>query len=382
MESFLTWISLILIPLIGMYAAYILFYYRGLTKLSNGTNLHQHTTTVIIPARNEENNIHFCIEALLKQTYPSNLFTIVVIDDQSTDNTAKVVNEFVIHHPERIKLISIQERPKNISPKINALKLGIEHSTSDLILTTDADCWTSENWISSTVSFFEENVGVTTGLTVYADSKTISPLFRGMQYLDFISYTAIGAGGIGMNALNTCNGSNMAFRRSAFESIGGFESLSHLNTGDDSLLAQKIVQTKKWDARFVQSPNSFVTTHAVSTWKEFFHQRMRWAGQTTEYPPLTLLFMINTFLLYLGLTVAVPLTLLTWNAIPWIVLGIKFFVDYLIMRKFTMLTHTQAAMRYFLPMAVIHIPVIVFSVFGGFFGQFRWKDQTMSRTAS
>ena len=381
METLLTILSYLLVLLIVVYSCYILMYYRGLSKLSAGKNDQHYSVSVIVPARNEENNIAQCLLALLHQDYPADKIHLIVVDDQSTDNTTKIVNEYIGKYPGRISLVQVSKRHPNISPKINALKIGITNSTTEILFTTDADCWASPLWISSTIAQFEKNVGVVTGLTVYARSENVSPIFRGIQFLDFISYTAVGAGGIGMNSINTFNGSNMAFRRTAYDEISGFDSLAHLNTGDDSLLAQKIVRTKKWKAGFTLNPDSFVTTHAVPTWKEFFYQRMRWAGQTTEYPAGTLFFMGCTFLMYIGLSVSLPLTIFSWNGIPWIIVAAKFGVDYMIMRKFTILTKTEEALRFFLPTAIVHIPVILFSVFGGFFGQFRWKERTVSRTA-
>ncbi len=370
-----------LLPLMTVYVIYIFYYSRGLSKLSGGKNMEHYFVTIIVPARNEEQNISRCLDSLLAQDYPQNKYSVIVVDDCSTDSTRTIVEKYSRNHPGKVSFIEVSQRDPSISPKINALNRGIAASSSEIIVTTDADCIASINWISSMVAHFEQGVGIVTGLTTYESSKNISKMFHGIQFLDFISYTSVGAGTIGMGKVNTCNGSNMAFYRKAFDEIHGFSSLAHLNTGDDSLLAQKIVQTKNWKIKFAIDPFSYVSTSAVDTWKDFFHQRMRWAGQTTEYPGATLFFMIPTFIMYMILFVTIPMTIVSWSIIPWLTLGVKFSMDYFIMKKFCRITHTEYALRYFIPTAIIHIPVILFSVFGGFFGQFTWKERTISRAA-
>jgi cellulose synthase/poly-beta-1,6-N-acetylglucosamine synthase-like glycosyltransferase len=381
MNEFFAILSVLLVPLLLVYAGYLLFYFRGFSLLTGGRNVSTPSVTVIIPARNEEKNIRRCLESLVRQDYPKELFEIIVVDDGSSDGTAGIVEEFSGSHSHRITCLPLKTRSTRISPKINALSAGIEISTGDILATTDADCTVSENWISSLAAHFEETVGVVTGTTVYAKSESLSRLFLGIQFLDFISYTAVGAGSIGQDTVSTCNGSNMAFRRKAFNDIGGFDSFSHLNTGDDSLLGQKITASKKWKAKFIVDPFSSVTTQPAASWKEFFSQRMRWAGQTTEYPAGTLIFMINTFLLYILLFISIPASIVTGTIVPIGVWIVKSAADYSIMRKFCRLTKTEEALRYFLPTALIHIPVILYSVFGGFFGRFTWKDRTIGRTA-
>src|ERR1035437_4165470 len=51
--------------------------------------------SVIIAARNEEKNIRNCIESIFKQSYPANLFEVIVVDENSTDSTADIVNSFM-----------------------------------------------------------------------------------------------------------------------------------------------------------------------------------------------------------------------------------------------------------------------------------------------
>lgn len=379
METAIEYASYGLFVLLVVYLRQIAHFYRGLSFLSAGENSVIHSVTVIIPARNEEERIGRCLHALMRQDYPTEKLTIIVIDDQSTDRTAEVVTDAAQSSRFPITLFKSEQTSTIRNPKIRALTLGIQHSLSEIIVTTDADCTAGPHWISSINSYFEERVGVVTGLTVYEYDSRISRLFWGIQFLDFISYTAIAAGAIGLGKVLVGNGSNMAFRIQAFDESGGFDTLTHVNTGDDSLLAQKIVESGSWKARFASDGDARVITRPAITIREALHQRMRWVGQTAYYPPYMMFFMICTFILFVELTVLLPMSLFTGNNLPWIILLLLFTADYFMMKRFTILTSTGETMKYFLPTAFIHIPYILIATVGGYFFSFEWKDREFKK---
>src|SRR6185436_883472 len=105
--------------------------------------------SVIIPARNEEENIGKLLSSIEKQTYPSHLFEVIVVDDHSTDNTVAVVNSYSF-----AKLIKLEFDNIN-SYKKKAIESGIAAASGDLIVTTDADCIVPGNWLKTFASFKE-----------------------------------------------------------------------------------------------------------------------------------------------------------------------------------------------------------------------------------
>ncbi len=378
-DVILTYASYIMVALLLVYVHRILYFYIGLTRLRSGSNVHLPAVTVIIPARNEEHNIIRCLQSLAQQQYPADKISIIVVDDHSTDRTFSEVQLFSASSPVPIIIVPVTIYQEITSPKLRALAHGLLHTPASIIMTTDADCTAPPGWVSSIVSAFNDRVGVVTGLTVYEKPKNLSMLFWGIQFLDFLSFSSIAAGSIGMGKTLIANGSNMAFRREAFDESGGFERFMHVNSGDDSLLAQNITAQGTWRAHFALQPEATITTRPAMTVKEFLHQRLRWVGQTAYYPAAMMFFMICTFLLFIGLAVTLPLTLVAWSSLPWLVFLGKIVTDYFMMKRFTSITRTDSVMKYFLPTAFIHIPYILIATIGGYFFSFEWKDRSLKK---
>ena len=383
MRDFLTFIWFAILILGAVYVVQILIFIRGLSHLQSGIGDRLYSVAVVVAARNEELHIEKCVRSLLEQDYPPDKYTITVVDDQSTDRTADIVNHLAIENS-AVHLLQLHGHPSGISPIINAINEAIKKTSSEIILRTDADCVVGSHWLSSMVRHFDETVGVISGLTLIKNTQNISSLFFGFQFIDLFSQTACGAGAIGMNAPNNCNGSNMGFRRTAFHDVGGFGSMATINSGSDSLLAQRIAATPHWKMRFAYEPETHVTTLPVASWRQLLQQRMRWAGHTPHYRTSTLVFLVASFLFYFLVFLFMPISIFYFPivSVPFAVLLIKFIVDYWIIFKFSKLTKVVGLMKYFIVSELIHFPVILTAVFGSFFGSFVWKGRRMKREIS
>ena len=85
------------ISLFALYSILILYYCTGWQELKPYSQPNQEAFTkisLIIPARNEEENIGKLLSSIERQTYPKHLYEVIIIDDHSTDNTATIVNAF------------------------------------------------------------------------------------------------------------------------------------------------------------------------------------------------------------------------------------------------------------------------------------------------
>src|SRR5687767_14978250 len=118
-----------------LYSLLIIYYWLtwgSIRDFKPSSSLPQTRISVIIPARNEEKNIGLLLDALQKQSYPAELFEVIVIDDNSGDQTAAVVRQYPA-----VKLIQLPQAEIN-SYKKKAIETGIAVATGELIVTTDA----------------------------------------------------------------------------------------------------------------------------------------------------------------------------------------------------------------------------------------------------
>jgi len=155
-------IILLIAALLMMAYVILLFHYRKSWQTipdfiipENSDSRNGTFISVIVAARNEEKNIGNLIAAIQKQNYHPHLFELIIVDDHSTDKTADVIKPFLSN---QIQLIALNVSDKTtVAYKKNAIDIGIKNSKGELIITTDADCIMSENWLSTIAAFYEQH---------------------------------------------------------------------------------------------------------------------------------------------------------------------------------------------------------------------------------
>lgn len=258
--------------------------------------------SIIIPARNEEQNIALCLQSVLDQTYPANLFEIIVVDDHSTDNTAEIVESF---NKENVHCIFLKDFvTDNLnSYKKKAIEIAITQSTGELIVTTDADCYMGNNWLQTIASFYEtyKPAFIVAPVAINCNNRFLA-IF---QALDFMTLQGITGASVYKKMHSMCNGANLAYEKIAFKEVGGFKGIDNIASGDDMLLMHKIYQRYPDRILFLKSKEAIVQTKPMDTWKGFFNQRIRWASKADKYDDkrilmvLILVYFFNLLLLLL-----------------------------------------------------------------------------------
>jgi glycosyltransferase involved in cell wall biosynthesis len=155
--------SIFCILLTVAYLAIMTMYWLGWRKLKGYQLPKNHVSktfiSVLIPARNEAENIGTCLESILVGNFPKTHYEIIVIDDYSEDETAQIVLNYSKNHA-NIRLIKLSEHQNpeeiNFSPKKKAIEIAIKQAKGTLIVTTDADCVVLPDWLSLIVGAFEE----------------------------------------------------------------------------------------------------------------------------------------------------------------------------------------------------------------------------------
>jgi cellulose synthase/poly-beta-1,6-N-acetylglucosamine synthase-like glycosyltransferase len=299
-------IFILLLFLFTLYCMLILYYRRG-WKMIPAFKAGGNPTTkisVIIPARNEEDNISHCIDSMLAQTYPKGLFEVLVVDDHSTDRTAEIVSQY----KGNIKLTRLQDLiggDKLNSFKKKAIETAVKKATGELIVCTDADCVVLPNWLQTIAAFYEKEKPQFIAAPVAIDcGNNFIEIF---QALDFMTLQGITGASVHRNIHSMCNGANLAYTKKAFEEVGGFAGIDHIASGDDMLLMHKIYKRHPGKIRFLKAGEAIVQTAPVRTIAEFFSQRVRWASKATSYEDkrisrvLMIVYLFNVALVVLPL---------------------------------------------------------------------------------
>jgi len=355
-----------------IYLFYLRLFYSGLKKEDIELDYKKKKVSVIIAARNEEKNIPFLLTSLMNQTYPKELFEVIVVDDDSSDRTAEVVLQFK-EKWDNIHLVKTENRQQVTSPKKNALSHGINASSGDIIICTDADCVVGKFWIESIVSYFNEDTQMVCGFSrTRINDWNKAALSQKFEHYDFLVMMFAAAGAISSQKYFSCTGQNLAYKRKAFEDVGGFEKIKHLISGDDVNLMQ-LFRHQNFNIRFAFSPHSFVLTKPIEKLVQLLNQRSRWASnmkwQVMMNPDFFVYLMSVFFLAFL------PIVLLFFHwKIGVGILLIKALFDFLFIKEGYRIFPSEKARKIFFPFWFILQPVYIFVVtFLGILNIFKWE---------
>ena len=240
------------------------------------------SVSVVVAARDEEENIENLLHALLNQNYPPSKFQVIISNDFSSDATASLCTGMEHKFQQcGIQFFLVNPSENQTSGKKAALERAITKATGKLILTTDADCIVSPDWIASYAAKYAETAAsMITGFIKIKESKS---LFANMQAIDVLSLSGVGATSVISNKPLMCNGANLAFTKEAFIDAGGYNYGADQPGGDDTYLMLKIKQRFPGKIVFNNDPGSIVTTGAQPDLKNFIWQRIRWASKVKYY---------------------------------------------------------------------------------------------------
>jgi cellulose synthase/poly-beta-1,6-N-acetylglucosamine synthase-like glycosyltransferase len=229
----------------------------------------QPIVSVVIAARNEQRHLAECLESVLHQSYPIDHFEVIVVNDQSTDRTELICQEFAGRFP-NFGYLTAQE-DQQLRGKTNALDQGVQRARGEIILITDADCEVPTTWVEWTAKRYVESVGIVGGITL----QKATSWFDGMQSLDWAFLLGVAASSISLRIPLSTIGNNLSFRKSAYEDVGGYRKIPFSVT-EDFMLFQAIVSSKKWDYLCPIDPRILVLSQPCSTWQDLYRQKHRW----------------------------------------------------------------------------------------------------------
>ena len=373
-------IEIIVLGLLTIFTIYYVYFILririGLLSLRYAPTANiQPVLTVIVAARDEDKSIDQCLQSLVQQTYPSNKYEIIVVDDGSTDKTASIVHSFSQRYS-NVHLLSLPAgTERGMGRKPLAIAKGIDQAAGEIILTTDADCIAPPKWVEIMANHFEDSVVFVAGPVLEQSSAN---LFSKLEQLEFLGLITTGAGLIGLGEPIICNGANLAYKKSAFISVGGFG--DHGNSNDDESLMNKMVQRNTGRIVFAPESDAVIITRSSNTLTSFLRQRIRWANKRGHYEDkIILLKLVSLYLYFLSITLTVLLIPLEQQLLLPVVLsfGGKVLVDFLTLRSGARMFLQRVPIFYFLIAELLHVPYIVITAALGQVSSMNWKGRTI-----
>ena len=229
------------------------------------------TATIIVAARNEENNILRTLHSLDKLKYPEGKLEIIIVDDNSTDLTGHLINEFIKDKPIFKKISTSGQKKYNLVGKTNALAIALDVAKGEVILTTDADIIVKPSWAMTIASHYHKSVAIVNGFT----SQEPSSLWGGIQAIDFMYLQTVASSTINLGLPVSCIGNNMSFLKKAYEEVGGYENLPFSVTEDLNLM-MAIHSLKKYKIIYPLNTDAMNLSLPCPDLLSLIRQKKRW----------------------------------------------------------------------------------------------------------
>lgn len=314
---------------------YYLFIYSRLAlhKPVGKSKTQQHPVSVIVCARDEDENLARHLPGLLVQHYPSS-YEVIVVNDNSVDDSKYILQELKKTFKDRLHVVELTQEAKLITGKKYPLSVGIKEARHEIMLLTDADCVpASENWIARMQEAYDDSTEIVIGYGAYHKAPgLLNKLIRFETFhsaLQYLSYALAGIPYMGV-------GRNLSYKKGLFFRKKGFSSINHIPGGDDDLFINKSANRK--NTRVMTDPQAFTLSIPKKTFRSWYNQKNRHYSTSRYYKLLHKfllgLYGITGFLFY-------PLLALTAIFYSWqyalILYGIKMFIQaviwYITMKK-------------------------------------------------
>lgn len=277
--------------------------------------------SVIVCAKNEEENVAKFIPLLAEQNYPD--FEIVLIDDASSDTTLDIFEGFEKQYS-NIRLVKVENNEAFWGNKKYALTLGIKAAKKEYLLFTDADCYpTSKEWITAMSSQFTMQKTIVLGYGGY-EKITNSLLNKIIRFetlltaIQYFSWAKIGNPYMGV-------GRNLAYKKDEFFNVNGFINHIQVRSGDDDLFINEAATSK--NTTIAYNPESFTYSKPKTTFKDWLIQKRRHIATANHYKKIDQL-QLGVFYCSQLLFIILPIILLSFQ-FQWILVLSLLFVRYL-----------------------------------------------------
>lgn len=373
-----------LLILFGLYFICMLTLVLGFRRISTFDGIMNVPTThfsLVIPFRNEAENLPSILKSISNLNYPPNLYEVLFVNDDSEDGS----EEIIFHHIQKgeISIQLIQNKRLSNSPKKDAITEAIYHSKFAWIVTTDADCELPKNWLKTLDAFIQvqsqkgsknETVMVC-GPVIYKSDNSFIQYF---QQMDGFSLQTVTIGSFGLKIPILSNGANLAYRKDAFLAVNGFSGNNHIASGDDIFLMEKIKKAFPQGIKFLKSLDALVSTKPQHSWGKIINQRIRWASKTSKQKSLISIFLgILVVLINLSfLLIPCAIVFDFQNVLFYLfILLIKILSDLMVIQHSASFFGRGISLRKFLALPFAYATIVIIVFFRSLIGKYSWKGR-------
>lgn len=333
--------------------------------------------SIVVPFRNEAENLPQLFSSLEKLQYPVNLYEILLVDDASSDDSAAICENF---RNKNLQLnISVLKNENLQAAKKGAIETAVNFTAKKYILTTDADCTVPPQWLQEMNSFIlESNAKLVAAPVVFKNEKSALSIF---QTIDFMSLQAATIGGFGVEKAFMCNGANFCYEKKAFLEFNGFSGNEKIASGDDVFLLQKM-QAAGLKIGYLKSRKAIVESLPQKIWKDLINQRMRWAAKASAYKSSfgkfvgIVVFLMNFSLLVGGIAAVL-------REIPsqtfFLIFLFKFNVDFMLIYKAAVFFKNEKVLKNYFWCSFLYPVFSSYIALISLFTGYSWKGRNFRR---
>jgi glycosyltransferase involved in cell wall biosynthesis len=379
--------------ILALYCVLIIAFIIGFDKVEHFKPVSSAPKTkfsIVIPFRNEAQALPVLIKSLKQNKYPSDKFELIFVDDDSKDDSVKIINDFLDKpldeaclersRKARPDIQILKNNRKSGSPKKDAVETAINQANFDWILTTDADCHIAQDWLQTFDAFIQQyQPKLIAAPVTYSVDKTLLEQF---QLLDLLSLQGSTIGGFGIDKPFMSNGANLCYEKQAFFAINGFKGNEHVASGDDIFLLEKMTDKYPDKVYFLKSDTVIITTKPERTLKKLFSQRIRWAAKATSYKNnFSKLVSIAVFSMNLLLILFFLGSIMGYYAWQFfiIVFLIKFCLDFMLLFKTAIFFKQQSVLKHYFWSSLVYPIFIIFIALSSFTSNYSWKGRTYKK---
>jgi biofilm PGA synthesis N-glycosyltransferase PgaC len=255
--------------------------------------------SIIIPFRDEEHTIVKCLESLMEQDFPKELLELILVDDNSEDDTKQLAENLL--HARNFTYQLLDLKTYNLSGKKVAIELAVNKASGTIIITRDADTYTkSTRWLKSIAYEF---VIAKPKLLLAPVILTGTSFIQLFQRFENLAISSIGYAFAKNKLPFVCSGANLAYRKDSFLQVNPYKDNLHIASGDDMFLLQGFIDAKL-KVSTIKNPCAIAYTKAEKDVASFINQRLRWAGKAKNMHLKTAWF-IGSLLFFTNLVVLI-----------------------------------------------------------------------------